>query len=66
MFGDPRELIHGYCLSDRWKEGGIVLFNDTLKTFYLWLYGIKHLVKDHSDSERERKPAAATWATLSD
>ena len=24
------------------------------------------MVKDHSDSERERKPAAATWATLSD
>ena len=28
------------------------------------LYGIIHMVKDHSD--RERKPAAATWATLSD
>ena len=21
-------------------------------TFYLWLYGIRHMVKDHSDSER--------------
>ena len=29
-----------------------VLFNDTLHTFYLWLYGIRHMVKDHSDSER--------------
>ena len=29
-----------------------VLFNDTLSTFYLWLYGIKLTVKDHSDSER--------------
>ena len=29
-----------------------VLFNDTLNTFYLWLYGIRHMVKDHSDSER--------------
>ena len=28
------------------------LFNDTLNTFYLWLYGIRHPVKDHSDSER--------------
>ena len=31
------------------KEGN-VLFNDTLKTFYLQLYGIRHMVKDHSDS----------------
>ena len=27
--------------------------------------GVAHMVKDHSDSERERKPAAATWATPS-
>ena len=33
------------------KEGN-VLFNDTLDTFYLWLYGVKHKVKDHSDSEK--------------
>ena len=44
------------------KEGN-VLFNNALKTFYLWLYGVRHTVKDHSDSER--KPAAATWTTLS-
>ena len=30
-----------------------VLFNDTLNTFYLRLYGIRHMVKDHSDSEKE-------------
>ena len=41
-----------------------VLFNDALNTFYLRLYGVGHMVKYHSDSER--KPAAATWATLSD
>ena len=41
-----------------------VLFNDALNTFYLRLYGVGHIVKDISDSER--KPAAATWATLSD
>ena len=29
-----------------------VLINDTLNTFYLRLYGIGHMVKDHSDSER--------------
>ena len=34
-----------------WKEGN-VLFNDTLNTFYLRLYGVRHMVKDHCDSER--------------
>ena len=29
---------------------GNVLFNDAQNTFYLWLYGIRHMVKDHSDS----------------
>ena len=29
-----------------------VLFNDTLNTFYLWLYGVRHMVKDHSDSDK--------------
>ena len=33
------------------KEGN-VLFNDALNTFYLQLYGIRHMVKDHSDSEK--------------
>ena len=31
---------------------GNVLFNDTLNTFYLHLYGVRHMVKDYSDSER--------------
>ena len=35
-----------------WNGNGNVLFNDTLNTFYLQLYGVKHVVKDHSDSER--------------
>ena len=35
----------------QWKEGN-VLFNDILNTFYLRLYGIRHMVKEHSDSER--------------
>ena len=29
-----------------------VLFNDALNTSYLGLYGIRHMVKDHSDSEK--------------
>ena len=32
------------------KEGK-VLFNDALNTFYIRLYGVTHIVKDHSDSE---------------
>ena len=28
------------------------LFNDALNTFYLRLYGVIHMVKVHSDSER--------------
>ena len=35
------------------KEGRNVLFNDALNTFYLRLYGVGHMVKDHSDSEKE-------------
>ena len=31
------------------KEGH-VLFNDALNTFYLRLYGVSHMVKDHPDS----------------
>ena len=33
------------------KEGN-VLFNDALNTFYVQLYGVRHMVKDHSVSER--------------
>ena len=29
-----------------------VLVNDALSTFYLRLYGVAHIVDDHSDSER--------------
>ena len=31
---------------------GNVLFNDALNTFYLRLYGVRHMVKDHSESEK--------------
>ena len=37
---------------EREKEREKVLFNDALNTFYLWLYGVRHMVKDHSDSEK--------------
>ena len=31
--------------SSGWKEK--YLFNDTLNTFYLWLFGVGHMGKDH-------------------
>ena len=34
------------------ERKGNVLFNDALNTFYIRLYGVRHMVKDHSDSER--------------
>ena len=49
-----------FTTSTTGRKEGNVLFNGTLNTFYLRLYGIEHMVKI------ERKPAAATWAILSD
>ena len=34
------------------KKERNVLFNDALNTFYLRLYGVRHMVGDRSDSER--------------
>ena len=39
-------------LSSVGRKEGNVLFNDALNTFYLRLYGVRHMVKDHSDSEK--------------
>ena len=41
--------VFPYC--QRRKEGH-VLFNDALNTFYLPIYGVIRMVKDHTDSER--------------
>ena len=45
-----KHFLSSVCIARR-KEGN-VLFNDALNTFYLQLYGVGHMVKDHSDSER--------------
>ena len=53
-------FIYGYMASDIWlrtiliarRKEGNVLFNDALNTFYLHLFAVGHMVKDHSDSER--------------
>ena len=42
---------------------GNVLFNDSLNTFYLWLYGIRHMAKDQLDSLR-KPTATTTWASF--
>ena len=34
-----------------WRKEGNVLFNDTLNTFYSWLYGVRHMAKNHSVRE---------------
>ena len=46
-------LIAFLVINHKGRKEGNVLFNDTLNTFYLRLYGVGHMVKDHSDSERE-------------
>ena len=33
-------------------EGRKEMFNDALNTFYLRIYGVRHMIKDHSDSKR--------------
>ena len=41
------------CANKNKHDGkGNVLFNNTLNIFYLRLYGVRHMLKDHSDSER--------------
>ena len=44
-------FVYLWSLTVYLKEGN-VLFNDGLNTFYLRLYGVRHMVKDHSGSER--------------
>ena len=73
-FSDYKMMIKNYTPNNqnvivqihKGRKEGNVLFNDALNTFYLRLYGVGHMVKDHSkrEKERERKPASATtWAT---
>ena len=45
------EVVFDRTWNKWWKEGN-VLFNEALNTFYLRLYGVRHMVKDHSDSVR--------------
>ena len=53
MRGTERE-IYWYIFNEdgektKERKEGNVLFNGALNTFYLRLYGVTHMVKDHSD-----------------
>ena len=50
FLGDVFVFNSYFVLLEGRKE--MFLFNDALNTFYLRLYGVGHMVKDHSDSER--------------
>ena len=45
------ELISFKDTGERERERN-VLFNDALNTFYLRLYGVRYMVKEHSYSEQ--------------
>ena len=49
----PMKVI---CRNFKKTKEGNILFNDALNTFYLQLYGVRHMVKDHSNSERGNPP----------
>ena len=51
LFFPYADITINYEMFVEWKEGN-VLFNDAFNTFYLPLYGIRHMVKDHSDSQK--------------
>ena len=55
LHGKGREgmfYLTTHCTRLNSERKGKVLFNDALNTFYLRLYGVRHMVKDHSDSEK--------------
>ena len=47
------DALNTIALMVRRKEGN-VLFNDALNTFYLWLCGVRHMVKDQSARQETR------------
>ena len=45
-------MVKDHSDRERVRKEENVLFNDALNTFFLRLYGVENMVKDHSDSER--------------
>ena len=48
-YNNAETMNESVTMSERERN---VIFNDALNTFYLRLYGVRHMVKDHSDSEK--------------
>ena len=46
------QRVHKKPDTPRGRKEENVLFNDALNTFYLWLYGVGHMVNNHSYRER--------------
>ena len=51
-----KQSVGGHWIGGQGKEGkeGNVLFNNALNTFYLRLFGVRHMVKNHSGREETR------------
>ena len=60
--GKIHSKVNTWC-SLRNKEEGAILFSNAISRFYIRLYAVGHMVKDHSDGYR-KPPATTTWATL--
>ena len=56
---NQNDMVNTRILSNKKRKEGNDWFNEALNTFYLQLYDIRHMAKEHSDSERE-KPTVAT------
>ena len=48
----PNDYRGGLGIAGKSERKGNALFNDALNTFYIRLLGVRHMVKDHSDSEK--------------
>ena len=44
---NTKTYLYSKNLINYTRKEGNVLFNDALNTFYLWLYGFRHMVKDY-------------------
>ena len=55
------ERYQGPLMERCGRKEGSVLFSDALNTFYLRLYGVRHVVKDHSDSESYISLPGTLW-----
>ena len=51
-FNDSEKITSKFNVKNVTDRERNVLFNDALNTFYLRLYGVRHMVKDHSDNEK--------------